>query len=233
MRNDDLEKELKIRGLSQAEVDELGEVAKNIGQIGRFSRSEEVKEQFLVKLLGARKKESFAWPRLFAPAVAFVLILLVLASGSVVFAQKSLPGDTLYPIKRLSESVAVSLNPELEQGIVVRRSQEVKDLVEQKEEPELVKNALDDYSEDSQRARSKGQTDGNLEEGVRNLEEARERSSEDERRQIEDALKKLEDQKDEDAGSVKGTNSEDKKNGNNGSNSNSGKNSETGDHGRY
>ena len=102
MQNDDLEKELKIRGLSQAETEELGQVAESITQIGRFSRSEKVKEQFLVKLLGARKRESFAWSRLFAPAVAFVLILLVLASGSVVFAQKSLPGDTLYPIKKLS-----------------------------------------------------------------------------------------------------------------------------------
>src|SRR3972149_2917863 len=140
MQNDDLAKELKIRGLSQTEAEELCEVAKNIGQIGRITRSEGVKEQFLVKLLGTRKKESFVWPRLFAPAVAFVLILLVLASGSVALAQKSLPGDVLYPIKRLSENIAVSLKPSLEQGIVVRRSQEVKDLVEQKEDPGLVKD---------------------------------------------------------------------------------------------
>ena len=226
MQNDDLEKELKIRGLSQAQAEELGEVAKNIGQIGRFPRSEEVKEQFLVKLLGTGKKESFAWPRLFAPAVAFVLILIFLGAGSVVFAQKSLPGDVFYPLKRLSENVAVSLNPALEQEIVVRRSQEVKDLVEQKEDPGLVQNTLDDFSEDSQKAISKGRANGNLEEGVRNLEDARERSSDDERRQIEETLKKLEEQKDEDEGSVKGTKSEEKKNGVNGSSSSSGNNSE-------
>src|SRR3989344_159508 len=114
MQNDDLTKELKIRGLSQAQADELGEVAGNLRQIGRFSRSEEVKEQFLVSLFGTRKKELVVWPRLFAPAFAFVLILVVLGTGSVVFAQKSLPGDFLYPVKRLSENVAVSLNPELE-----------------------------------------------------------------------------------------------------------------------
>ena len=226
MQNDDLEKELKFRGLSQTQANELGEVAKKIGQIGRFSRSEEVKEQFLVKLLGTKNKESFAWHRLFAPAVAFVLILLVLASGSVVFAPKNLPGDFLYPVKRLSENVAVSLNPALEQEIVVRRSQEVKDLVEQKEDPGLVQNTLDDFSEDSQKAISKGRANGNLEEGVRNLEDARERSSDDERRQIEETLKKLEEQKDEDEGSVKGTKSEEKKNGVNGSSSSSGNNSE-------
>ena len=226
MQNDDLEKELKIRGLSQTEAEELGQVAKSIGQIGRFARSEEVKEQFLVKLLGTKKQELFAWPRLFAPAVAFVLILVVLGAGSVVFAQKSLPGDFLYPVKRLSENVAVSLNPELEQEIVVRRSQEVKDLVEQKEDPELVKNTLDDFSEDSQKAKSEGHANGNLEEGVRNLEDARERSSEVERKQIDEALKKLE-EKNEDEGSVKGTKSEEKKEDNNGSkNNNSGNNSE-------
>src|SRR3990167_10056218 len=226
MQNDDLEKELKIRGLSQAETEELGQVAESITQIGRFSRSEKVKEQFLVKLLGARKRESFAWSRLFAPAVAFVLILAVLGTGSVVFAQKSLPGDVFYPLKRLSENVAVSLNPALEQKIVVRRSQEVKDLVEQKEDPELVKDTLDDFSEDSQKAKSEGHANGNLEEGVRNLEDARERSSEVERKQIDEALKKLE-EKNEDEGSVKGTKSEEKKEDNNGSkNNNPGNNSE-------
>src|SRR3972149_11824125 len=217
MQNDDLEKELKIRGLSQTEAEELGQVAKSIGQIGRVARSEEVKEQFLVKLLGTKKQELFVWPRLFAPAVAFVLILVVLGAGSVAFAQKSLPGDVLYPVKRLSEIVAVSLNPALEQEIVVRRSQEVKDLVEKKEDSELVKNTLDDFSEDSQKAKNKGHANGNLEEGVRNLEDARERSSEDERRQIEETLKKLEEQKDEDEGSVQGTKSEEKKKDNEGS----------------
>src|SRR3990172_6061690 len=200
MPNDDLVKELKIRGLSQTEAEELGEAAKSIGQIGRFTRSNEVKEQFLIKLLGTKEKQSFVWPRLFAPAIAFVLILAVLGTGSVVFAQKSLPGDVLYPVKRLSENVAVSLKPELEQEIIIRRSQEVKDLVEKKEDPELVKNTIDDFSEDSQKAKSKGHANGNLEEGVRNLEDARERSSEAERKQIDETLKKLE-EKNEDEGS--------------------------------
>src|SRR3989344_929637 len=83
MPNDDLVKELKIRGLSQTEAEELGEAAKSIGQIGRFTRSNEVKEQFLIKLLGTKEKQSFVWPRLFAPAIAFVLILAVLGTGSV------------------------------------------------------------------------------------------------------------------------------------------------------
>ena len=226
MRNDDLTKELKIRGLSQAQADELGEVAGSLRQIGRFPRSEEVKEQFLVKLLGTRKKELFVWPRLFAPTIAFVLILLVLASGSVALAQKSLPGDVLYPIKRLSENIAVSLKPSLEQGIVVRRSQEVKDLVEQKEDPGLVKDTLDDFSEDSQKAKSEGHANGNIEEGVRNLEEAKERSSDDEKKQIEETLKKLEEQKDNNEGSVKGSKSEEKKRGRNGSSNNSAKDNE-------
>src|SRR3990167_1907256 len=111
MPNDDLVKELKIRGLSQTEAEELGEAAKSIGQIGRFTRSNEVKEQFLIKLLGTKEKQSFVWPRLFAPAIAFVLILAVLGTGSVVFAQKSLPGDVLYPVKRLSKTVPFPETP--------------------------------------------------------------------------------------------------------------------------
>ena len=197
MQNDDLIKELKIRGLFQAEAEELGGIAKNIGQIGGISRSEKVKEQFLVKLLGNRKKKSFAWPRLFVPSVAFVLILIVLGASSVVFAQKSLPGDFLYPVKRLSENVAVSLKPELEQEIVVRRSEEVKDLVEKKEDPELVKNTLEDFSRDSKKAKSKGHSNGKLEEGVKNLKEAKVKSSDDEKKEIEEALKKLEEGKDD------------------------------------
>ena len=226
MQNDDLVKELKIRGLPPAEAEELGHVATNFGELGRFARSEKVKEQFLVKLLGARKKQLFAWPRLFAPAVAFVWILLVLGAGSVVFAQKSLPGDVLYPVKRLSENVAISLNPALEQEIVVRRSQEVKDLVEKKEDPQLVKNTLEDFSEDSQKAKNKGQANGKLEESVKNLEEAKERSSDDEKKQIEETLKKLEEQKDNNEGSVKGSKSEEKKRGRNGSSNNSAKDNE-------
>lgn len=230
VQNDDLVKELKIRGLSQAEAEELNRLSRSLGQIGRFSRSEKVKDQFLTNLLGAKKKQLFVWPHLFAPAVAFVLILIFLGAGSVVFAQKSLPGDFLYPVKRLSENVAVSLKPELEQEIVVRRSQEVKDLVEKKEDPGLVKNTLDEFSEETKKAKSRGYANGNLEEGVKNLEEARERSSEGERRQIEEVLNRLEEQKGDDEGGVKGTKSEEKKKGNGGSESNSGKGSEDNDH---
>lgn len=191
-----------MRGVSHKEAEELKELAARLNLLGSFRRSDELKEQFLAKFSDRQERKAFFWPRVLAPALALVLLLFILGGGSVVLAQKSLPGNFLYPVKRLSEKVNASFNPEFRQEIIVIRSEEVKDLVEKKEDPALVKSVLEDFSKESKKAdKNKGDK---LEESLRNLKEAREKSTEPTRREIERTIKELENKDKDHGGEVKG-----------------------------
>jgi len=217
-KNNQLLKELLIRGISPAEAEQLAYFARKFSYLSTFERSESVKTHFLEKLT-RRKEKVIWWPRMFVPAMAFVIVLLVLGAGTVVASQKSLPGEPLYPVKRLSEKVGVIVKPDFEQQIIVRRTEEVRDLVEKKEEPDLVRKTLEDFS---QKRKKSDEVNGRFEQSLRNLEEAKEKSSEDERKQIENVLERLDDGHDENGEEVKGEKSQKKGNSEDRSGSNSG-----------
>jgi len=107
---------------------------------------------------------------------------------------RCLPCNYLYKHRKYFPGLMENPDYDIKQGIDTNM---VKDLVEKKEDPELVKNTLEDFSRDSKKAKSKGHSNGKLEEGLKNLEEAKGKSSEGEKKEIEEALKKLEEGKDD------------------------------------
>ena len=82
-------------------------------------------------------KPSFALVMKFAGATVFILVFLV--SGTVIYAQNSLPGDPLYPIKRTYENIALAFTSEEDkfekkQNLADKRIEELKEVVLERNE---------------------------------------------------------------------------------------------------
>lgn len=212
MRNyrDELLKELSEAGSSEKESKELLEIAFKMSDLSTIRRSYQFKKSFIEKLQschsglpavrqGLSRMRTFldsgcalltkmTFPKIFA--VSFAVILFFVTFTTVVNAQKSLPGDPLYPVKRLSENVIVAVNPKFKNEVLIRRSEEIKELTEKNKGQNLIKKTIDEY-------RNNLQKDGKLnptkvKESKKNLEDAKENSIEENKEEIEKALNQLE-----------------------------------------
>lgn len=173
-------KELKAEGASEIEADEIALFSKNVSNLLQIERSEELKLKFLENTKPS--KNNFF--RKYAFAVVFS-ILLLLGFSSVVSAQKSRPGDTLYPVKIASENMATFINPSFKNEIIKRRSDEIKSLSRENNSTEF-HEAVKSYEkelDDNSKINS-----NNIEESRKNLEEAQKNSLEDNKEDLEKAI---------------------------------------------
>ncbi len=175
--------ELKAEGASDKEAEELSLLSKNFSNLLKIERSESLKTKFL-----RNEKPLKTSNKYFAKKYAFaflVSILLLLGFSSAVSAQKSLPGDPLYPIKRLSENIISAVNPSFKSEILKRRSEEIKNLSGKKNSTEF-HQAVDDYekvlNEDKKINPEK------ISESRKNLEEAQKTSLEENKKDIEKVI---------------------------------------------
>jgi len=67
----------------------------------------------------------------------------------VALAQTSFPGSLLYPVKRASEAVALQTQPDYRGVLMMRRAQEVRELVSRNGSSDLVATTLHDYATDA------------------------------------------------------------------------------------
>lgn len=63
------------------------------------------------------------------PALSMVAVALLIGMATVAFSQTSLPGSWLYPVKRVSENTAVAASPDYRATLMMRRADEVRQLV--------------------------------------------------------------------------------------------------------
>lgn len=169
--NDEFEKQL-ISGLAMSP---------------KFERSYAFKKQKFEKLFDRQPKPFFPWPKFFVPAFAAILLLLTIGSSVVIASQKSLPGEPLYPVKRAAESVKAKIMPEFKQELVVRRGEEVKQIVEKKEDPQLLQDSLRQVREQAKENRNSSK----VEESIKKLEEAKKGSSKTEEDEIEKTVEEI------------------------------------------
>lgn len=198
--NDEFEKQLNREilesGASKQEADHLLNIARSLGAAPKLERQFIFKKQKFRKLFGdGEKKGLFSWPKIFIPAFAAILMLLVLGGGVVLASQKSFPGEPLYGVKRASESVRAIIRPEFKEEIVVKRGEEIKEIVERKEDPKLLRDSLDELREEARKNRGRGRTQESLE----RLEEAKRRSSGDEKDEIEKTVEEIRRGRDDDS----------------------------------
>lgn len=187
---------------SSEETKELIKIANNLKRFSELKLSKNKKEEFLEKINKKEVKASFFWRVFFIPSLTFA-VLLLLISAPIVLAQKSLPGEALYPLKKISENAATIIKPEVKEEIVVRRSEEVKKLVEEKREQKIIKETLKEYKKEAKKVRheSTRQTEKEnrkkekIEKSLENLKEAREKMEDEDKEEIEETIRELEESK--------------------------------------
>lgn len=196
--------ELKEAGATGKEAEELALLSKNFSNAVKIERSFETKVKFL-KGVGLQKRFLSFKGRF---AASFLALLLFVSFATVVSAQDSLPGQPLYPIKRLSEDVVVAINPSFKGEVLKRRSSEIKLLSETKDKKNStnLKNTIKDYEGE---LNGKGNIGGkDIEDSKNNLEDASRVASDGSKLEIENVLRQTEEKqtdlhKENDSGEVK------------------------------
>jgi hypothetical protein len=132
----DLREELKLAGASDTETNELAVIASKIKQLKNF-------ESPLPKsaLPDLRKSK---WTRLL-PFGLTSITGLTLGMALVIFSQTVLPSSWLYPVQKLSDNVAMTLNSDYKGTVMMKRAQEVKQLIAEHASSNLVLATLADY----------------------------------------------------------------------------------------
>ncbi|OGD97475.1 hypothetical protein A3H87_04855 [Candidatus Curtissbacteria bacterium RIFCSPLOWO2_02_FULL_42_37] len=164
---------------------------------------------------------------IFAPALArslvfAALLLFILTGGGITLvqaAQRSLPGEPFYPVKRLSEDIGAKLTAN-SRGKVENRGQEIIDLVKKDKDSQRLEKAAQEYekivSETKQEIEKSGKGEEEFEkilkEQEKQFEEAIKKGSSSQN-QLEEAIDVAqsgrnggEDQKEDHSGSNSGSN---------------------------
>lgn len=183
MNRDDLINELIAAGAEPSEAAELANFEQSLKR-PMFERSQSLKLKNVNQVLDQLNKPSgFDW-RAFIRPFGLALGGLSLAGASVFASQGSLPGEPLYPVKRLSETVLEQINPEFKDEITVRRSEEVKSLIEKNKDDDAIKKSLEDYQQQSSESENKE----SIKKAEDNLRKAQEGASEKSKEEIEKVL---------------------------------------------
>lgn len=185
-------KELKSQNASEEELEGFSDILLKISRTYNIKRSYAHKMYFLENLRKSPKEDKifFVPFRILAPAL-FLAILLFVGITTVASAQKSLPGQPLYGVKRISENIISVIDPSFKNEILRRRSEEVKELTNQKKDSGLLKKTINDYKD---KLEEKGKLSPvKIKETKKNLEEAKDKSVEEDKKEIEKAIIQTED----------------------------------------
>lgn len=184
MKNKELVDELKMAGARKEEIGSLQFIMEKLSPASEIERSFKHKRNFLERGTFSPKRK-FVLPRwFFAPTIAFILLLLI--GATVAKAQGSIPGDPLYPVKRLSENLYSAVNPNFKNQEIIRRSEEVKKLTEENNNAAKVEKAVNDYQKVISNSGKNNQKI--IEQSQENLEAAREKAYGESKRLIEKVL---------------------------------------------
>lgn len=130
-----LREELVQAGAKPSEVDELGLIAARLS---------------LLKAVPGQKP---VWVKVLKP-VASAVPALVVGAAIVILAQSVSPTSWLYPIQKLSDAVAIDVNPGYRVTVMMRRAQQVNELTENHASSSMILATLNSY--DTEAANYKG-----------------------------------------------------------------------------
>lgn len=104
----------------------------------------------LRKEIEAHERHKFAFFPLFTRNIAFATITIILLGGGFIglvkASQSSLPGDRLYPVKRLTENFTTAILGD-QQIKTEKRAEEVVGVAKEKNDPALLEQTVKDYQE--------------------------------------------------------------------------------------
>lgn len=182
--NNKLKTELRQAGASDSEVNELAGL---VGNLKQLKNAKGVDELTVMKFQRRAK-----W-RLFIPVSVASIAGLAVGMAIVIFSQTTLPGSLLYPVQKLSDSVAVSVNSSYRGTVMMKRAQEVKQLIANHANSSLVLATLSDYISEASVYKSVSSNYAEFEYCKDNLRQAANMSTGSERQAIEGSLSTLKD----------------------------------------
>lgn len=123
-----LRRELRDAGAHDSEISKLLPIAEGLRKLSKTSAQE----------------KTFRWkiPLLVSGTG---LAGLVLGVALMIFSQVALPGNWLYPVQKMSDNAAVALQPSYRGTVMMRRADQVKQLVAERAGQGAVLEALADY----------------------------------------------------------------------------------------
>ena len=190
MNKDDLINELIVSGSNKWEAFDLAKFAETLNPT-ILERNHAFKLGQFETIASKLERKKFSWRRVVVP-LGLGLGSLSLLAGTIFAAQGSLPGEPLYPVKRISEQVISSVYPKFAENLPVRRTQEIKQLIEQNKDGTLLKNNLEDYTKEITKNKPSSKV---IEQSRDNLQQAEEKASGTAKTEIQNVLEQ---------GSVKG-----------------------------
>jgi len=125
-----LHKELREAGASKREVRDLLPIAARLNRLPKEQRLEPSR----VHWLGVAQPVAYA-----ALGIAFGVFLII-------FSQAAVPGSWLYPVQKMSDSAVVKLRPQYRATVMMKRAQQVNQLVASHASSGTVMATLADYS---------------------------------------------------------------------------------------
>ena len=134
--HNNLATELRQAGASESEANELVALAISLKQLKN--------PKDLAVKPASQDQRQFS-RRTLIPVGIPLITGLVLGMVLVILSQTVLPGSVLYPIQKLSDNVAMSINSDYRGTVMMKRAQEVKQLVAQHASSNLVLATLADY----------------------------------------------------------------------------------------
>lgn len=139
-----LEQELREGGAGVAEARELAQLAARLPELRQLPLVA-TPPGLKVGRRFARRRQAWARSR-WALALAGTAAAAVLVTGGVIAAaQSAIPGEALYPVKLETERVAVRFAPGMHDEIMMRRADEVNELVVHNARPAQVDATLAAY----------------------------------------------------------------------------------------
>jgi len=133
-----LQKELRQAGASTAEVKELPPIAASLRVLKNLD----------TKAINRTHPRVSFWQRAIKPA-AFALSGLAVGMALVIISQGVLPSSWLYPVQKASDSVAIRIDAQYRANVMMKRAQQVNELVANHASSKLVLATLADYTKDA------------------------------------------------------------------------------------
>jgi hypothetical protein len=172
-----LAEELKAAGASASETRELAAVAGSLKQLKGHEPAAAGRRSGTLRTL-----MPYGFTSLAGIAAGMTLVIL---------SQTVLPGSWLYPVQKLSDNIAVSVHPDYRGTIMMKRAQEVRQLIAGHAAPNVVLAALSDYKNEAYVYKSAPANYAAFEYCKANLQQAAAIAPNSERQAIENTLSSL------------------------------------------
>lgn len=182
-QSNNLRQELRSAGASHSEITELLPLASTLGQLKSSKDSQS---------MASRTQHKSRW-KVLVPIGLTSISSIAIGMALIIFSQTVLPGSLLYPVQKLSDNVSMSVDSGYRGTVMMKRAQEVKQLIAEHASSKLVLATLADYQTEASAYKSAPANYAAFEYCKSNLQQAAIMAPSSERKAINNTLSSLND----------------------------------------